>query len=148
MKQASELLHLLGYRLQLAHMLATTDARAELEPYGLTPAKLTALLLIRDNPGCDQTTLGKALNVNRSSAMKIVNTLAEQDLIERRPGRDLRSNALHLTTIGKTRVAEMMRAIRVSDERVAQPLSGDERATLIALLDRVIASQASTPGEA
>ncbi|MFP5432659.1 MAG: MarR family transcriptional regulator, partial [Alphaproteobacteria bacterium] len=49
-------------------------------------AKFTALLLIRDNPGCDQTALGRALSVNRSSAMKLVNILEERGWSNGGPG--------------------------------------------------------------
>ncbi|WP_066804615.1 MarR family winged helix-turn-helix transcriptional regulator [Sphingomonas asaccharolytica] len=137
MKQGSDLDGLLGYRIELAHLIAIEDARLMLAPYGLTPAKLTALLLIRANPGCDQTALGKALSVNRSSAMKLVNVLVDRGLIERRPGRDLRTNALHLLPDGEKRVAEMLDQLRESDRRLAADLTAAERATLMALLKKL-----------
>jgi DNA-binding MarR family transcriptional regulator len=137
MKQGSDLDGLLGYRIELAHLIAIEDARLALASYGLTPAKLTALLLIRANPGCDQTALGKALSVNRSSAMKLVNVLVDRGLIERRPGRDLRTNALHLLPDGEERVAEMLDQLRESDRRLAADLTAAERATLMALLKKL-----------
>ena len=132
MKQGSDLDGLLGYRIELAHLVAIEDARRALADYGLTPAKLTALLLIRANPGCDQTALGKALSVNRSSAMKLVNVLVDRGLIERRPGRDLRTNALHLLPGGEERVTEMLEALRESDRRLAANLT-----TLMTLLKKL-----------
>ena len=137
MKQGSDLDGLLGYRIELAHLIEMEDARQALAPYGLTPAKLTALLLIRANPGCDQTALGKALSVNRSSAMKLVNVLVDRGLIERRPGRDLRTNALHLLPGGEERVAEMLDRLRESDRRLVADLTAAERATLMALLKKL-----------
>ena len=137
MKQGSDLDGLLGFRIELAHLIAIEDARLALAPYALTPAKLTALLLIRANPGCDQTALGKALSVNRSSAMKLVNVLVDRGLIERRPGRDLRTNALHLLPGGEERVAEMLDRLRESDRRLAADLTAAERATLMALLKKL-----------
>ena len=137
MKQGSDLDGLLGYRIELAHLIAIEDARLALASYGLTPAKLTALLLIRANPGCDQTALSKALSVNRSSAMKLVNVLVDRGLIERRPGRDLRTNALHLLPDGEERVAEMLDQLRESDRRLAADLTAAERATLMALLKKL-----------
>ena len=61
MKQDSDLETLLGYQMQLAYLTMIGDARRVLEPYGLTPAKLIALLLIRANPGCDQTALDRLM---------------------------------------------------------------------------------------
>lgn len=140
----TELGDLLGYQLQRAYLAAIEDVREALSPHGLTPAKLTALLLIRDNPGCDQTALGRALRVNRSSAMKIVNALAERGLIERRPGRDLRSNALHLTAHARSRIDAMLAAVRASDDRVTKLLSEGDRGTLLRLLTTIAPHEPKT----
>lgn len=137
MKQDDALDTLLGYQIQRADLLMTGDARRVLEPHGLTPAKLTALLLVRANPGCDQTALGRALSVNRSSAMKLVNSLVERDLIERRPGRDLRTNALHLLPRAEERLDALLADLRQSDERMSERLSASEQATLRALLRKL-----------
>ena len=137
MKLGTDLDQLLGYQLQRSNMLALDDARRALLPFGVTPAKLTALLLIRANPGCDQTALGRALSINRSSAMKLVNFLAERGLVERRPGRDLRTNALHLQPEAEPRIDEMVRALHESDARLAERLSSNERAQLTGLLRKL-----------
>lgn len=137
MKQDGDLDTLLGYQLQRANLAMTRDAREVLEPYGLTPAKLTALLLIRANPGCDQTALGRALDINRSSAMKLVNVLAALGFIERRAGRNLRTNALHLLPEGAARVAELLAILRQSDRKTSARLSAAETATLFGLLRKI-----------
>jgi len=137
MKHDGDLETLLGYQLQRANLAMTRDAREVLEPYGLTPAKLTALLLIRANPGCDQTALGRALDINRSSAMKLVNVLAALGFIERRAGRNLRTNALHLLPEGAARVEELLAILRHSDRRTSARLSAAEIATLFGLLRKI-----------
>lgn len=137
MKQGSDLQALLGYQVQRAHLIMEADARAALSSFDLSPAKLTALILIRDNPGSDQTALGKALSVNRSSAMKLVNILAERNLIERRPGRNLRTNALHLLPEGESLVVAMLEGARRSDARMTARLTADEVRTLHVLLRKL-----------
>ena len=77
MIEGEELTNLVGYQLYRAHLTLTGLTRDALDPSGVSPAKLAALLLIRDNPGCGQTRLGEALSVNRSSAMKLVNVLVD-----------------------------------------------------------------------
>lgn len=137
MKQGLDLPALVGYQVQRAHLVMDADARASLANFKLSPAKLTALILIRDNPGSDQTALGRALSVNRSSAMKLVNILAERNLIERRPGRDLRTNALHLLPEGEALVAAMLAAARQSDARMTARMTADEVRTLHSLLRKL-----------
>ncbi|MEN3746627.1 MarR family transcriptional regulator [Sphingomonas sp. HF-S3] len=137
MKEGQDLLEIVGYQVQRAELLMDRDARATLSPYDVTPTKMTALILIRDNPGSDQSALGKALRVNRSSAMKLVNLLVDRGLIERRPGRDLRTNALHLTDEGETLVAAMLADLRASDARMTAALTGEEIKTLVRLLRKL-----------
>ena len=137
MKHDSDLDTILGYQMQRAHIVMTDDARSVLEPYGLTPAKLTALLLIRANPGCDQSALARALSINRSSAMKLINGLTSRGLIERRAGRNLRTNALHLTPEGEECLKAMLAELRGSDRHMTERLNTAERATLTALLRKL-----------
>jgi len=137
MKQDDDLETLLGYQMQRTFQIMTEDARRVLDPHGLTPAKLTALMLIRANPGCDQTALGRALSINRSSAMKLVNGLESRKLVERRPGRDLRTNALHLLPYGEGQLEVVLSLLRDSDQRISARMSEAERSTLFALLRKV-----------
>lgn len=137
MKEGADLKQLVGYQVQRADLLLNADARDALAAHDLSPAKLTALILIRDNPGSDQTALGRALSINRSSAMKLVNLLVERNLVERRPGRNLRTNALHLTGEGETLVPQMLEALRQSDAKMTSALSADEVRTLIGLLRKL-----------
>lgn len=137
MRRGQDLDKLLGYQLQIANLRMARDARDALAGCGLTPAKVTALVLIRDNPGCGQTTLGRAMSVNRSSAMKLVNMLVERGLIERRPGPDLRTNALHLLAEGEERLRELLHRLSESDRRMTERLNPAEVATLSKLLARL-----------
>lgn len=131
---SEELSGLLGFQVQMANLHVIEQSRAALKEFQISPAKLTALLLIRDNPGCEQSALGRALSINRASAMKLVNVLADRNLIERRPGRDLRSNALHLTEQGRIELGPMTQAIRDADDATAAALSIHEREELLGLL--------------
>ncbi|MEO9133273.1 MAG: MarR family transcriptional regulator [Sphingomonas sp.] len=137
MKHDSDLETILGYQVQRAFLTMTDDARRVLEPHGLTPAKLTALLLIRANPACDQTTLGRALSINRSSAMKLVNALVAGGFIERRAGRNLRTNALHLLPHGEAQLDDLIVSLRESDRRMSARLSEAERVALFTLLGKL-----------
>lgn len=148
MKQGADLQSLVGYRVQRANLLMETDARAALADHDLSPAKMTALILIRDNPGCDQTALGRALSINRSSAMKLVNILEERGLVERRAGRDLRTNALFLLPEGEVQIGAMIEAVHQSDARMTQGLSGEEAEQLLVLLRKISGEEPISDSEA
>ena len=132
-----ELTALLGYQLQMANLHLMELAHKALNNFQITPAKVTALMLIRDNPGCEQSALGRALSINRSSAMKLVNTLVERGLAERRSGKDLRSNALHLTSQGEVELARMTAVLRETEDRASAVLTPQQRADLLRLLGKL-----------
>jgi AraC-like DNA-binding protein len=56
----------------------------QLAPFGLTPARASALVYIGLHDGCDQAELGQALRVSGGVAMRIVNDLVAIGAVERR----------------------------------------------------------------
>ena len=102
--------------------------------HDISPARVTALLLIRANKGCTQTALGEVLSVNRSSAMKLVNYLEGRGLVKREAGADLRANALQLTAEGEKMVDEFFAALKRADAKMQSALSPEEGEMLVALL--------------
>jgi len=128
---------LMGFQLQMASLRLNEAARAALEDHAISPAKVTALSFVAANPGCEQSALARVLSINRASAMKLVNILAERGLVERRPGRDLRSNALHLTAHGSAALPQMIARLRESEQGVLAALTDRERAQLLRLLTKL-----------
>ncbi|WP_294336410.1 MarR family winged helix-turn-helix transcriptional regulator [uncultured Sphingomonas sp.] len=137
MRTTDDLTARIGYQLQVTNLHLMERSRVALAQFGITPARVTAMVLIRENEGCDQSALGRALSINRASAMKLVNALAEVGFVERRSGRDLRSNALHLTPTGRSRLTEMLAALDAVEDAYVGALSSTERATLRDLLDKL-----------
>ncbi|MEA9659061.1 MarR family winged helix-turn-helix transcriptional regulator [Xanthomonas campestris] len=138
----------LGYQLQLAALASGHAARQELAELHLTPARVTALIHIRDQPGCDQTELGQRLLVNRAAGMKIANALAEQGLIERLAGRDRRSKGLYLTQMGEQTLVTAQGCLARATERTCSDLQAGERHTLLRLLCKLNASTVLQPADA
>jgi DNA-binding MarR family transcriptional regulator len=128
---------LLGYQLRRLDVLAMADLGEMLGAIGLTPARATALQYVNLHEGCDQTALGNALGINRASAMAMVNQLVALGAIERRPGRDRRSNALHMTEAGRATRAEAERLSREQDMRFFGVLTAPERAELDRLVRKL-----------
>lgn len=127
----------LGLQLHYADVRVMTGLSARLAPLGVTPARATAIVYIGLHPGCDQTTLGRALGVNRASTVKAVDEMEALGAIERRPGRDRRTNALHLTTAGEALRARIEHETALHDHEAFAALTSDERAELSALLAKL-----------
>lgn len=127
----------LGLQLHYADVRSMAALAERLAPLGVTPARATAVVYIALNPACDQITLGRALGVNRASTMKAVDELAELGVLERRPGRDRRTNALHLTAAGEALRLEIEVVTREHDVAMFAPLSPTERDDLGRLLAKL-----------
>ncbi len=127
----------LGFLLHQANMGAMAALCERLSPLGVTPSRATAIVYIGMNEGCDQITLGRALGVNRASTMKAIDELTLLGAIERRPGRDRRTNALHLTETGRDLRGAIERTTLEHDQSAFAALSSDERAELRLLLNKL-----------
>ncbi len=135
--QPDSLASLIGYQLHLTALEVTHEARLALVGLGITPAKVAALVFVRDNPGCDQSRLGRLLDINRSSAMKLIDGLERLSLVERRPGKDRRSNGLHLTPAGEQALGDAIVRLAQSEAAFAADLSAGERSEFLRLLHKV-----------
>jgi len=127
----------IGYQLHLAARFALHEAHAALSGMALTPARVTALIHIRDHPGCDQAALGRFLMVNRSAGMKIANRLAADGLIERRAGRDRRSRGLFLTHCGTQALDDMLACLAQAEARFCARLEPHEQSAFLGLLQKL-----------
>lgn len=127
----------LGLLLHQADVRVMAGLAARLSPLRVTPARATAVVYIALNEGCDQSTLGRALGINRASTMKVVDELEQLGAIERRPGRDRRSNALHLTPDGRELRQRIEQITLEHDQAVFGELGPEDAAVLRGLLARL-----------
>src|SRR5262249_6931958 len=129
----------LGYVLRRAQLAGFEAFHRATEGADITPARYTALVIIRANPGMTQSALGAALGTARSGAMTLTDWLEKHQLVERRsmPG-DARAWGLHLTRGGEATLRELGKRVRANDARFAGKLSPAERATLRRLLDKLV----------
>jgi len=133
-----DLLGLAGYNLKRAYMAVHVDFRATLEPLGLTQRSFSVLSLVVGNPGISQSDMSRALGIERSGTVVIVDELETRDLIERRKlVTDRRAYALQATEAGEAHYARALKAVREHEDRAFAGLSAAEMQTLCALLGRV-----------
>lgn len=127
-----------GYQMRLLHVASDRLAREALAPFDITPARVTALIVIANNPGCTQTALGEALSINRASAMKLVNHLEGRGFIARETALDPRAHALVLTETGEEMLSRMIDALDHADDRTLSALDEAERHALTAAIGRLL----------
>lgn len=129
---------LLGYNLRRAQVALFQDFAAATAEHDVTPGQFGVLVLIDATPGLNQTELGEAMGVDRSTVVAVIDRLQKRGVVERRavPG-DRRSHALHLTPQGRQLLARMVPTVRAHEARFAGHLSDAERRQLIDLLKKL-----------
>ena len=130
----------LGYQLHATDVLAMDVIRGMLTELGLTATRATALAYIRAHPGCRQADLGRALSINRASAMEVVNALTALGAVAPRQQGVSRRAGINLTLRGEALYEEFRKASLRTDEISFGCLSEAEQQTLRGLLERVRSS--------
>ena len=131
---------LLGYRLRRAQSAVFADFAATFAKVGeaLTPGEFGLLVLVERNAGLSQMALARALGIDRSTLVPILDRLQGRGLVVRRPSpTDGRTHALALTPAGQKALARFARLVRGHERRIAAGLSADETRALLVLLEKV-----------
>ena len=101
-------------------------------------AGLGLLVLVDRNAGLSQMALARALGIDRSTVVGVIDKLETRGLVERASHpKDRRAHALRLSPPGAKRFRDLARRVRSHESRIAKRLSAPERELLIALLQRI-----------
>jgi DNA-binding MarR family transcriptional regulator len=129
---------LVGYHLRRAQVAVFQDFAREMASFGVTPGQFGVLQVIAANPGLSQSELAKAIGVDRSTVVAVIDRLEQQDLVVRaKSPTDRRSHALQLSQTGARLVEELAGRVRRHEDRIAAALSPRERTRLIELLKKI-----------
>ncbi|MCL4183048.1 MAG: MarR family transcriptional regulator [Burkholderiaceae bacterium] len=129
----------LGYHLRRTQVaifrhFSRTVAAAE----DITPGLLGMLQVIAANPGLGQSRLAEAMEVDRSTIVKVVDQLEGRGLIVRQPSpHDKRSHCLRLTDEGRAALRRMQALMLQHEDEFTRVLTAEERRCLIDLLARL-----------
>ena len=129
---------LVGFNLRCAQLAVFQHFGRTVGRSGITPPQFGTLLLIEANPDVSQSAIAEALRFDRSTLVQIVDRLEERGLVNRRvSAQDRRSYALQLTPEGAKTLARLKKAAVDHEANAASALDDGERATLIALLQKL-----------
>jgi DNA-binding MarR family transcriptional regulator len=129
---------LLGYFLRRADVFAFQNFNAHMAEDRVSPGQLGVLLMCEANPGINQTRLGRALGIDRSTLVAMIDLLESRGLVARTPSAtDRRSHALKLTRQGEAFLKAMQPRLQRHEAEIARNLSAAERRQLMELLARI-----------
>jgi DNA-binding MarR family transcriptional regulator len=129
---------LLGYFLRRADVFTFQSFNAHLAEDRISPGQLGVLLMCEANSGINQTRLGKALGIDRSTLVAMIDLLEGRGLVARTPSAvDRRSHALKLTRQGEAFLKALQPRLQRHEAEIARNLSAAERRQLMDLLARI-----------
>jgi len=139
----------LGYHLRRTQVAAFKHfAQTVTATEGITPGLYGMLQVIANNPGLSQSALALAMDVDRSSIVKVVDQLEGKGLIVRDAfPTDRRRYRLRMTRSGTQALKRIQKAVMRQDKEFAARLSDSQRATLINLLRRLYQPAGDTPND-
>jgi DNA-binding MarR family transcriptional regulator len=130
--------HQAGHLLRRAHQRHTTIFQDGMGEVQLTPTQYAALVKIRDLGQISQNQLGRLTAMDPATIQGVVRRLEERQLIERASDpEDRRRSMLKLTPSGETLVERLRADAHAVSRAILEPLSGDERRTLLRLLGAI-----------
>ena len=101
-------------------------------------SEVAALIAIGHAPGLSNDGLAQVLGLSHPGAVRLVDRLVAAGLVERRPAMDRRAVSLHATSKGTMRREALLTARKTVLERMLEPLQGNERDLLAALLAKML----------
>jgi DNA-binding MarR family transcriptional regulator len=131
---------LLGYALRRTQSAVFADFASTFTQAGeaLTPGEFGLLVLVERNEGLSQMALARALGIDRSTLVPILDRLQARGLLLRHASpTDGRTHALALTPNGAKALGKFAQLVRRHEKRIASGLSTAETRTLIDLLEKV-----------
>jgi len=127
-----------GYNLKRAYMSLHSDFVASLTHLDLKPTTFSALAIINENPDISQTDLARALSMERSNIVVMVDELQSRGLIvHNKVPTDRRVYALRPTTKGVSLFYEASLAVQRHEEKLLEDFSPEERDLLVRMLIRI-----------
>lgn len=128
----------IGYVLRKAHQRATAVFLARFGEPELTPTQWAALVKLSDTGGASQNQLGRMTAMDPATIQGVVRRLEERRLIERASDpEDRRRSMLKLTPPGEALVGRLRGDAHAVSRAILEPLSGEERQTLLRLLGAI-----------
>ena len=130
---------LLGYNVRRANVKYFQNFGDIVGDHDVTPGQFGVLAIIDANPGLNQSELGQAMGVDRSTVVAVIDRLEGRGLVVRDPSpKDRRSYALRLSDTGARFLQELVPVVEQYDRQAAKALTDKEVETLVDLLRRLV----------
>ncbi len=129
---------LVGFNIHILELLMYQLFYERFASPPMTPGIYSTLLAIEANPGARQGALADALMIQRSNMTILINRLIRMGYVKRRSAKgDNRGVVLFLAEPGARALRQVSTGMAAHEKRLASGLTAKERATCLALLQKM-----------
>ena len=130
---------LLGYQLRRAQIAAFQHFAATVGQAGVTPGWFGLMVIVANNEGLSQTRLARALGIDGSTMVAMIDRLEENGWLRRQRSEvDRRSHALYLTEEGTDLLDRLTPMVEQHEAELSQGFSADDKQDLLSLLAKIV----------
>jgi DNA-binding MarR family transcriptional regulator len=126
------------FLLSKAQQRAYQTSKTILQPYGVTPVQYALLHLLWEKEGQHGAELGERLRLDSATITGLLDRLAHQGLVERKPDpKDRRVNRIYVTERGRTLEKSLTEAMKQSNQNILADFTEEETQLLKSMLVRL-----------
>lgn len=126
-----------GFQLHRARNVAASVLHKLIAPE-FVPGHFPILYLIAQNPDRTQSAIAKAVGLDRSSLVPILNRFEKNGWVQRIPSQgDKRAHALRLTKAGERKLQELREKVLQQEDRISDALGDDGQKVMLDYLRRI-----------
>lgn len=123
-----------GFQLHKTRNFLASELYRMIAP-GALPGDFPILYLIARNPGRTQTAISRAVGLDRSSLVPILNRLEREGWVNRSVSpEDKRAHSLVITEAGKARLDDIQAAVTSLEDRISAAIGEDGQKEMLRLL--------------
>ena len=136
-----------GFLLRRLHQIHVALFAGNCARFDVTPVQYSLMSALALRVAADQTTLANDVALDRTTATGALKRLQKRGLIKRTASRnDRRAQECRLMPAGRRMLAEMETPARLAHQETIAALGARDRATLIALLGRLVDAHTRSSG--
>ncbi len=129
---------LMTYHLRRAQVSSFNNFATAMNETQITPGQFGVITLISSNQGLSQSAVARALGVERSTMVAVIDGLEERGLVVRKPSlTDRRSNELELSENGQQVYEQALELAYQADQKTTSALNAEETIQLVTLLRKL-----------
>ena len=124
-----------GFLLRRAHQISTAVFESECSAVNLTPAQFGVLTVLNAYPGIDQSSLARALGLDKVTMLRVLRVLEPRGLVQRAASPSSRRNlSILLTPEGRKLLKTAQKPAERAYHRLLSPLDTAQQEQLLGLL--------------